>query len=206
MSAGRKPPSQARAASRQRTRSPQVTSKTKKSKGDAERENKRPDPRFKELMALAAREAGLENGPTELPVPQSSSSDMLLTIPPGTRLENTIFYFFRLFDVLEFKGWNDPLDKENFFKTQLARIYLWSAQNKLEITDVLNVIVSARRPEKVLEYSAELGCPFVQTPGREWLWQAQCGWQDVAIVVCSELPIEPRYAVWLLFAPPTSDT
>jgi hypothetical protein len=71
---------------------------------------------------------------------------------------------------------------------------------------ILNVVVSSKYPREFLKYSAERGCSFVETPERKWLLQARCGWQDVAIVVCERLPIEPKYERWLMFAPATTQT
>jgi hypothetical protein len=177
---------------------------------------KRPDPLFKELLTEAAKEAGLKSEPTELQVQQTSTSDLLLTIPEGTALENTLFDFFRQANIIEFKSTNDPLDAAKF-ALQLGRVYFWFATQKsqsqskaragvVDFDSILNVIVSSRYPREFLKYSAEHGCTFVETPGREWLLQTRCGWQDVAIVVCERLPLEPKYERWLMFAPASSQT
>jgi hypothetical protein len=180
---------------------------------------KRPDPLFKELLAEAAREAGLKSEPTELQVQQSSTSDLLLTIPEGTALDGTLFDFFRQANIIEFKSTNDPLTTVKF-ALQLGRVYLWLVQQQqaqsnkakaiatiaVDFDNILNVVVSSKYPREFLKYSAERGCPFVATPEREWLLQARCGWQDVVIVVCERLPIEPKYERWLMFAPATSQT
>jgi hypothetical protein len=173
---------------------------------------KRPDPLFKKLLAEAAKEAGLSSEPTELQIQQTSTSDLLLTIPEGTVLENTLFDFFRQANIIEFKSTNDSLDAAKF-ALQLGRVYFWFATQKnqskaAEVTfeSILNVVVSSKYPREFLKYSAKRGCTFVETPGREWLLQARCGWQDVAIVVCERLPIEPKYERWLMFAPASSHT
>ena len=121
-------------------------------------------------------------------------------------MERTIFDFFSDSDVLEFKSTNDPLDKESFH-TQVGRVEFWASKNpEFGIERVLNVIVSASFPREFFNYSAARGCVFRPTEGRERLWRARYGWQDIAVVICERLPIEPRYADWLLFAPPTTET
>ena len=121
-------------------------------------------------------------------------------------MERTIFDFFSDSDVLEFKSTNDPLDKESFH-TQVGRVEFWASKNpEFGIERVLNVIVSASFPREFFNYSAARGCVFRPTEGRERLWRARYGWQDIAVVICERLPIEPRYADWLLFAPPITET
>ncbi|NWJ97961.1 MAG: hypothetical protein HXX20_19575 [Chloroflexi bacterium] len=87
------------------------------------------------------------------------------------------------------------------FAVQLARVYLLFAENpKIGFDRILNVIVSSRYPRTFLKYSQERGYPFKADEDREWLYRAQIGYQDVALVVCEKLPLESRYASWLLFA------
>lgn len=151
------------------------------------------------------REAGLAKGPTELIIPQTSRADMLLTVPPEISLQNTILDFLRAVNIIEFKSENDELNKSTF-ADQMARVLLWYSENSktINLKNMLNVIISSRYPREVFNLSEELGCPFTQVADKEWLWQAKCGWQDVIVMVCERLPIEPEYYGWLDFAP--SDT
>lgn len=166
---------------------------------------KRPDPLFKLLLTEAAHEAGIRSEPTELVVQQTSSSDLMLTIPLNTELSGTLFDFFRSYNVIEFKSYHDVLNREKF-KVQMARSLLWSSRKpKVDLDDFLSIIVSSRYPREVLDYSAERGSTFKRgADERRWLLTARWGWLDVAIVVCDELPVEPRYSPWLLFSPPTT--
>ena len=161
---------------------------------------KRPDPVFKQLMTKVALGVGLEKGPTELQIAQTTSSDMLLVIPTNIPIEDTLFDFFRTTNVIEFKSASDGLTKEAF-AVQLARVYLLFAETPaLEFSQILNVIVSSRYPREFLKYSQDEGCPFRVDDNREWLYRARIGYQEVALVVCEKLSLEPRYGSWLLFA------
>ena len=167
-------------------------------------EVKRPDPLFKQLMTKVLSKVGLDRGPTELQIAQTTSSDMLITIPAGVSTENTLFDFFRATNVVEFKSASDKLSKEAF-AVQLARVYLLFAETPaLEFSQILNVIVSSRYPREFLSYSQEEGCPFKVDDNREWLYRARIGYQEVALVVCEKLPLEPRYGSWLIFADATT--
>lgn len=42
-------------------------------------------------------------------------------------------------------------------------------------------------------------------PGRKWLCRERFGTQEIAIVICELLPVEPKYYPWLLFAPTKSE-
>jgi hypothetical protein len=51
-----------------------------------------------------------------------------------------------------------------------------------------------------VEESTGRGIIFNKTAGKKWLYTARVGFQDVAIVVCRDLPLEPKFYKWLIFA------
>lgn len=121
-------------------------------------------------------------------------------------LENTIFDFFSPLNVIEFKSEDDkPLDDYEFYKN-LIRVYAIYDQNrKLSLKNMLNVIVTAAVPQKFLSLMAEEGYNFKEVPGRKWLRREKFGNQEIALVICELLPVEPKYYPWLLFAPTKSE-
>ena len=167
-------------------------------------EERRPDPLFKKFMTDAALQARLEKGPTELQVAQTTSSDMLLTIPKGAAVADTLFDFFRPTNVIEFKSASDSLNQHSF-GVQLARVYLYLDQNRaVKHRQILNVIVSARFPREFFKFSVSEGITFEPDRQREWLYRARVGYQEVVVVVCEQLPLDLRYGIWLIFAAPTT--
>ena len=175
-------------------------------KTPAKKRKRLADPFFKRSLTEMALAAGFKHGPTELQLARSTLSDMLLHVPAGIILQATLLAFFRLYNIIEFKGQHDRFSIEAF-EVQLGRLHFWHAQNS-KLTDldgVLNVFVVARYPQEIFRYSAGRGSPFTMVDGQEWLWQARCGWQDVVIVVCEKLPVEKPFYQWLAFAPSGSE-
>jgi MgtE intracellular N domain len=174
---------------------------------------KRPDPAFKQVLTEEARKLGLKRGPTELQIAQTTSSDMLLLVPSGTRVKDTLFEFFRAVNIVEFKSANDPLTLQTL-EIQLARLYLLLAENSdYQFEQTLNIIVSARYPREVFGYSESKGYPFkgegkdpTDEESEDWLYRANLGYQDVVVVVCEQLPLKPLYLDWLIFAAADSET
>jgi hypothetical protein len=143
---------------------------------------KRPDPAFKQVLTQEARKLGLKHGPTELQIAQTTSSDMLLLVPPRTKLKDTLFEFFRAVNIIEFKSSNDALTLQTL-KIQLARLYLLLAENSdYQFETTLNIIISARYPSEVFKYCATKGYRFEPEANNGWLYRANLGLQDVAIV------------------------
>lgn len=177
----------------------------KKTKTELDENRERPDPMFKEVTALAARDANISTEISELHIQQLTSPDLLLTIPPNAKTENTLFDFFRAANVLEFKSASDRLTTGNFAQ-QMGRVDFYHNMSNVDFADLFNIVVTAYVPQAVLDYSIKRGTPFKEVEGRPWLLTARLGWQDVAIVLCDLLPREPRYAPWLLFASPRSET
>jgi hypothetical protein len=174
---------------------------------------KRPDPAFKQVLTEEARKVGLKRGPTELQIAQTTSSDMLLLVPPDTKVKGTLFEFFRAVNIIEFKSANDPLTLQTL-EIQLARLYLLLAENPdYQFEQTLNIIVSARYPREVFAYSEGKGYPFkgegkneTEEKSEDWLYRANLGYQDVVVVVCEQLPLKPLYLNWLIFAAADGDT
>lgn len=131
---------------------------------------------------------------------------MFLEIEKGTATKGTIFDFFRQYNVIEFKGTHDGLTLSKFL-IQLGRVSIWASRHHYaKLEQILNIIVSAKYPREFLKYCEERGTKFQPVAGRKWLLEARCGLQDVVIVVCERLPIEPKYAIWLIFADPKTET
>ncbi len=169
---------------------------------DASEENlkaPRPDPVFKLLTRQEAERHGLQLGETE--VQYSTLADLVLLVPPEASLQNTMFDFFRPVNVLEFKSQGDQLDLKEYIRNQIRTDIQFLRGKELEYRNVLNVIVSSRRPKSFLEYASQVGVAFTPEIGKPWLLRGQVGFQAVAIVICSELPLEERYYQWLVFAP-----
>jgi hypothetical protein len=162
----------------------------------------RPDPLFKNVTRKAALAAGLELLDVELP--QLLRADLVLAVPQGKDLSDTMFDFLAAYSIVDFKSENDDFDK---FKlaTNLARSLLFYAQNKqLTYHQILTVFVCAERPDRVINHVKAEKMLLVPDPATPWLIPAQFGSLQIAIVVCRLLPLERRYYDWLMFDPPTS--
>lgn len=165
----------------------------------------RPDPFFKRLTQEQAFELGLQLESTELlPLQQSTQADLILSVPPGVTTEGTIFEFFRATNIVEFKSQNDPLDLRKYVLNELRTSLVFLQRKHTSYSQLLNVIISAREPESFLELAALRGCPLEKVEGQPWLRRGTIGFQDVAIVVLRDLPLESRFYPWLLFAPTDS--
>jgi hypothetical protein len=161
------------------------------------------DPRFKRVTLLKAKVFGLEEDKTEFQ--QTLRADLVLKKAPTLSLENTLFDFFRLTNIIEYKGQTDQFDKYEFIKNEVrVRLYCLE-QRTVQFEQVLNIIVCAREPEGFLEFAKAQGYEFKPaTPEREWLLVAKVGFFEVAIVICRKLPLDEKYYDWLVFAPANS--
>ena len=158
-----------------------------------------PDLFFKLITREDAVQVGIQ--PTETEIQFSTRADLVLVVPPGVVLENTLFDFFRATNVLEFKGEADPFTLREFIRNSLRTEWLFLQSTDPNFDRFLNVIISSRLPRRFLQQVQKRGITFKQTPGRPWLWRGAVGFQDVAIVVCRDLPLEDIYYDWLIFAP-----
>ncbi len=165
-------------------------------------EANRPDPFFKLFTRLQAEQLGLIAKESELQY--STRADLILSVPAGLSVENTLFDFFRRVNVVEFKSENDKFRLRQYVHNQL-RIDLEFLQSDAEtFDDFLNVIVCSRRPRTFLKVARQRKIRFKPDKGKPWLLSAAVGFQNVVIVICAELPIEEPYFNWLLFAPADS--
>lgn len=162
----------------------------------------RPDPAFKAVTKDFATQLGLETVETEFP--QTLRADLILAVPQGLALENTLFSFFRRFNIIEFKGEDDQFDEEGFVRNEVRTGLLYLYNRDANFENMLNLIVSSRLPQRFFDYMEAHQCKFESQQAQPWLWRGRVGLQEVAVVVCRELPLEPRYYQWLLFAPATS--
>ena len=158
----------------------------------------RADPTFKRITEYRAQSVGVRVIGADLP--QIITADLVLEIPVQVRLEDTLFNFLVGFDyaVLDFKGQSDNLDMPKF-QLNVGRTALFCSRHpQTPSSRVLNLIVSSRYPADFLK---EAGETLTNSAERPWLWRNQSFYQQVAIVVCRDLPLEPRYYEWLIFAP-----
>lgn len=160
------------------------------------------DPAFKAITRQMAEKLGLQAIETEFA--QTLRADLILAVPPEVSLQNTMFDFFRAFNVVEFKSQGDRLD-ENAYITNEIRTDLFILQ-KSEATfeNTLNVNVTSRYPRELFTFMKKRGGRFKVLAGKPWLRLGRVGLQDVAIVICRDLPLEELYYEWLLFAPSDS--
>ncbi len=158
---------------------------------------------FKEITRLAATQLGLQASETEFQQ-TTTRADLVLTVPPGLALEDTMFDFFRAVNVVEFKSENDRFNLREYAKNELRTIIRFLQGKQENYDNILNVIVSARSPDGFLKQAREHGLAFEPEPDRPWLLRCQAGFQNVVIVVCRDLPIDQKYNDWLIFIPTDS--
>jgi hypothetical protein len=131
-------------------------------------------------------------------------ADLILRVPEGLALEDTLCSFFRRFNIIEFKGENDQFNEEGFVRNEVRMGLLYLYNQEANFENMLNLIVSSRLPHRFFDYMEARQCKFERDKERSWFWRCRVGLQEVVVVVCRELPLEPRYYQWLLFAPARS--
>jgi len=187
-----------------------------------------PDTVFKLLTRREIEQNKLHVGESELQY--ISRTDLVIEIPPGLDLSQTLFEFCAPVTVMEFKSQNDPFNVEEFVVNQTRTSVLFiqalsrakaeqksikderkvSGPNSLKLGEIdalqyyarfLNVYVIARYPKDFLDLAPANGVIFELDQTRPWLRWATVGFQRVALVICRDLPLEKRFYNWLLFAP-----
>ncbi len=162
----------------------------------------RPDPLFKDVTRRAALAAGLELLDIELP--QLLRADLVLSVPQGKDLSDTLFDFLLAYSILEFKLENDTLDGSELDKN-LARSLLFLSENpQASYSQLLTVFICAERPDSLLEHLKKENLSVTSDQAQPWLLHSQFGPLQIAIVVCRLLPLERKFYDWLLFAPASS--
>lgn len=166
----------------------------------------RADPTFKRVTGDLAEAVGIKLTSAELP--QTTLADLVLEIPPSAKLDNTLFSFLTGFSyaVTDFKGQSDPLDLPKFQANQARTSAFCSRRPHVPVSQVLNLVVTSRYPQEFLKIANPDTKPpaLEQVPEIPWLWRASYFFQEIAIVVCRDLPLEPQYYEWLAFAPADS--
>ena len=157
------------------------------------------DPILKEVLTLSFGELGI---PIQTQVEVSRlprTMDVLVVAEQSDNLEKvwhrTAFDFFRVHNSIEFKGKSDPLTIFDYHLI-LGRAHLYLGERKISSSEMTVTIVSARKPIKVLRQS-----------------QNDVKWEEIGVghyvstdllpvhlLVCNELPLEPKYYPLLLFA------
>jgi hypothetical protein len=157
------------------------------------------DPILKEVLTFSFGELGI---PIQTQVEISRlprTMDVLVVAEQSGDLERiwhgTPFDFFRVHNSIEFKGKNDPLTIFDYHLI-LGRAHLYLGERKIFSSEMTVTIISARKPIKVLHQS-----------------QNDVKWEEIGVghyvstdllpvhlLVCNELPLEPKYYPLLLFA------
>ena len=157
------------------------------------------DPVLKEVLTFSFGELGI---PIQTQVEVSRlprTMDVLVVAEQTGNLEKiwqgTAFDFFRAQNSIEFKGKGDPLTIFGYHLI-LGRAHLYLGERKISTSEMTVTIVSARKPIKVLRQS-----------------QNDVRWEEIGVghyvstdllpvhlLVCNELPLEPKYYPLLLFA------
>lgn len=165
----------------------------------------RADPTFKLVTSELAWQSGLRLTWAELP--QSLTADFVLEVPPELKLDDTLFSFLAGYDyaVLDFKGQGDPLDEDKLL-TNVARTALFCIKKPANVRRTLNLLVCSRYPQEILRpVEGVAGFSRPDEQAMPWLWLGRYSVQEIAIVVCRDLPLEPRFYNWLAFAPADSE-
>ena len=158
-----------------------------------------PDPIFKEITQLEGGLVGLQAIQTEYQ--HSFRSDLVLKSLKPDKLAGTLFWYFRIFNSLEFKSENDKSDKERFNLAEIRARLLLNAKIGATYENTLNIIVCSREPKKLLNYIRQRGYEVVPIEGQPWLLQCKVGLVDVMMVICHKMPLEKIYYPWLIFMP-----
>ena len=157
------------------------------------------DPILKEVLTFSFGELGISIQ-TQVEVSRlPRTMDVLVVTEQSNNLEKiwhgTAFDFFRAHNSIEFKGKSDPLTIFDYHLI-LGRAHLYLGERKIASSEMTVTIVSARKPIKVLRQS-----------------QNDVKWEEIGVghyvstdllpvhlLVCNELPLEPKYYPMLLFA------
>ncbi len=163
--------------------------------------SRRPDPAFSYIMNMLVKRLKLETLDTKLP--QTLIADSIIAVPTERELElkATILDFLRDINIFEFKGEHDTFDETEFIKNRVRTDLIFLENEAATFENLLNVIVTARWPTRFFSYMLERGYKFEPVLGRSWLRRCYIGLQEVVIVICNLLPVEPKYADWLIFSP-----
>lgn len=116
-------------------------------------------------------------------------------------LRGTMFDFFQAVNVLEFKGQSDQLTLREYVRNDLRTDLALLQSKDDDFTNILNVIVTSRWPQTFFEQAEKWGIVFQPEKEKPWLRKAQVGFQNVALVICRDLPLEEPYYSWLAFTP-----
>jgi len=163
--------------------------------------SRRPDPAFSYIMNMLVKGLKLETLDTKLP--QTLIADSIIAVPPERELdlEASVLDFLKAFNVFEFKGEHDTFDEMEFIKNRIRTDLIFLENEAATFENLLNVVVTARWPTRFFSYMLERGYKFEPVLGRSWLRRCYVGLQEVIIVICNLLPVEPRYADWVIFTP-----
>jgi hypothetical protein len=169
---------------------------------DGEETSKLLDSYFKYLTSEEAKSVGIKEQPSELQY--TTFADLVFAVPAGVQTKDTLFEFFRSYNIVEFKSESETLTLQKYIKNDVRTDILFLQRGEENFDNILNVYVVARYPEKFFDLAKKRDIKFNNSTDKPWLYEGQVGFQDVAIVVCRELPLDERYYKWLMFAPAKS--
>jgi hypothetical protein len=160
-----------------------------------------PDTLFKILTRREVVESKLRVGESEFQ--HITRADLIIEVPPGVDTSGTLFDFCYPITVLEFKSENDEFNAREFVVNQVrtAILFLQAKSKEADYSHYLNTYVLARLPIDFLDKAAENGILFSIDQEKPWLRRAKVGFQNIAVIVCRDLPLERQFYRWLLFAP-----
>jgi hypothetical protein len=128
-------------------------------------------------------------------------ADLVIEVPKEVDTTGTVFDFCFPFTVLEFKSENDPFNAREFVINQVRTAILFVQSKETDYSQFLNTYVLARYPKDFLDNAPQNGIVFTLDNKRPWLRWARVGFQNIALIICRDLPVERRFYRWLLFAP-----
>ncbi len=114
------------------------------------------------------------------------------------KLANTPFWFFNLYNLVEFKSSADLLDEADFAKITARALLAWSERPQAARSEVLSCIVSASWPRELLKQLRPGGRPFEKI--RPGLYFHPGFLFPIYLVVCNLLPIEESNYPLLVFS------
>jgi hypothetical protein len=162
-----------------------------------------PDTLFKLLTRREVEDSNLRVSESEFQ--HVTRADLIIEIPQGVNTGGTLFDFCYPVTVIEFKSENDQFNVREFVVNQVRTAILFlqasSKEKDADYSQYLNTYILARLPKDFLDNASQNGIVFTVDQARPWLRRAKVGFQNIALLVCRDLPIERPFYRWLLFAP-----
>ena len=160
------------------------------------------DPVFKEVLTrrFSVYRADLQ---TEVEVSRLLRTiDALLTVEDDDQRQRicaeTPFFYCAQTNQIEFKGIKDRLTKKEYHKIQ-GRTHFLLGERDIEPLDMTVTIISAGKPNTVLEYAKTLQQPFNPISNKDGYYKRE-GSPPIYLLIVNELPLTPKNYPLLVFA------